>query len=221
MAEEKPKKTRKSKKVDVRKRRNDIEYTEKATKKVITRVIAKLKGSKSAHLSKLARNYMRIVDEIEELEEAREAANLNIKDTMLQYFDATDAIYTRVIDTVSATLTLSKDPEATETFNKKKYRDALIPTTVGPQAPDYDIDAHIKALEEMSTLNADALAELRKGYIKLSDAGPPRLTLTSKLDEEDGEDFDMDTTDPDDILNNVYAINDVYDDLMRDYKASL
>lgn len=98
-------------------RNPDLEYQDSESQ-----VIAKLASYKSQSYTKLAQKVNRIKelkDEIKTLEdEVKQEARENVNDL----FDAEDAVKTRIVETMSFILTLSKDPKATET---PKYKEIL------------------------------------------------------------------------------------------------
>lgn len=91
-----------------RKRREDLTYTEKLVKKQIDRVIVELNGNESGVLTKLAARYDRLDNAIKLMAERKKEMNADIKDRVEDLFAAEDVVLTRVIDTVSFTLTVSK-----------------------------------------------------------------------------------------------------------------
>ena len=98
-------------------RNPDLEYQDSESQ-----VIAKLASYKSQTYTKLAQKVNRIKelkDEVKQLEdEVKQEARENVNDL----FDAEDAVKTRIVETMSFILTLSKDPKATES---PKYKDIL------------------------------------------------------------------------------------------------
>lgn len=99
----------------------NISYEDQADK-----VIAYLKSYNSATYTRLANR----VEEVTKLEAEIKAIKEEIKglarENVASLFAADDAAKTRVIDTVSFILTLSKDPKATETYQYSKVLEELV-----------------------------------------------------------------------------------------------
>lgn len=91
-----------------RKRRPDLTYIEKEVSKKVEKVIVELKGSESAALTKLAAQYDRLNKAIKTMGERKGELNEIIKGKVEDLFAAEDIVLTRVIDTVSFTMTVSK-----------------------------------------------------------------------------------------------------------------
>ena len=91
-----------------RKRRQDLTYTEKEVKKQLDRVIVELNGNESGVLTKLASRYDRLDKAIKVMGEKKLELNADIKSRVEDLFAAEDVVLTRVIETVSFTMTVSK-----------------------------------------------------------------------------------------------------------------
>jgi len=89
-------------------RRKDLKYVEKEVKKQIERVTLELHGAQSAPLTKLASRYDRLNKAIKTMGEQRDKLNEEIKGKVEDLFNAEDVVLTRVIETVSFTMTVSK-----------------------------------------------------------------------------------------------------------------
>jgi len=85
-------------------------------------VIVTLKSFNSQVYTKLAQKVERISVLEEEIKQLKEEVKQETRDNITDLFEAEDAARTRVVDTVSFILTLSKDPEATKS---PKYKDIL------------------------------------------------------------------------------------------------
>jgi hypothetical protein len=94
--------------VENRKRRDDLQYIEKKVKGEIERVTVELKGSESGVLTRLASRYDRLDKAIKVMTQKRNELNADIKEKVEDLFAAEDIVLTRVIDTVSFTMTVSK-----------------------------------------------------------------------------------------------------------------
>lgn len=100
----------------------NINYFKTERKGEIDTVIARLSSTESRKYSKLASN----LREIKELEEAistrRKEVEDEARDLIQDLFEADDIIHTRVVETVSFILTLSKQPKPTTSV---KYAEVL------------------------------------------------------------------------------------------------
>lgn len=95
----------------------DVSYTSDAKK-----VVAVLKSYNSQSYTKLAQKFEQIAMLEAEVKQLKAEVKASTKEDVADLFDAEDAIMTRVIETVSFTLTLSKDPIPTVS---PKYKDIL------------------------------------------------------------------------------------------------
>jgi len=93
---------------ELRKRRTDLKYVEKEAKKQVEKVIVELNGAESGVLTKLASRYERLDKAIKVMTEKKNELNADIKAKVEDLFAAEDVILTRVIETCSFTLTVSK-----------------------------------------------------------------------------------------------------------------
>ena len=105
----------------------DVKYTEVKVKGEIARVVAELSGNRSGAFTRLGNRYKKLSDAIEKLSEQRNKLNDEIKGRVEELFDATDVVYTRVVETVSVTATLSKASkgESKEVVNYEKIAEEL------------------------------------------------------------------------------------------------
>lgn len=92
-----------------------LTYTEKKVKEKIDRVILSLQGNQSGKFTKLISNYKKIQKACEALAKKQDELNSHLKEEVEALYDAQDEVYTRVVDTISATLTLSKKQVVTTT----------------------------------------------------------------------------------------------------------
>lgn len=95
----------------------DVEYQDSEKQ-----VIAVLKSYKSQSYTKLAQKVERISQLESELKVLKEEVKQETRENVADLFDAEDATKTRIVQTMSFILQLSKDPKATET---PKYKDIL------------------------------------------------------------------------------------------------
>jgi hypothetical protein len=96
-------------------RKAELSYEEKKVKGALDRVILSLQGNQSGKFTKLISNYKKIQKAVEALAKKQGELNAHLKEEVEDLFDAEDEVYTRVVDTISATLTLSKKQSVTTT----------------------------------------------------------------------------------------------------------
>lgn len=89
-------------------RNPDISYKETKVKGEVTKVLVELNSKKSEKFTKLINRYGQLKRAIETLTERQELENEKIKNEVADLFDAEDEVLTKVVETVTATLTLSK-----------------------------------------------------------------------------------------------------------------
>ena len=96
-------------------RRNDLEYTEEKTKGVVDKVITELKGSESAVATKLANRFHTLGKAIKVMEAKHKELNQQLTGMVEGVFDeATDQVVSRVVQTASFTIAISKQEKAKE-----------------------------------------------------------------------------------------------------------
>lgn len=83
-------------------------YTEKKVKNEIQKVIVNLDSHESAAMTKLAQRYHRLDLAVKRMEEKKKELNKQVKEKVEPLFDATDVVYTRIVETCSFTLQLAK-----------------------------------------------------------------------------------------------------------------
>ncbi|MEM2159596.1 MAG: hypothetical protein QXN55_01425 [Candidatus Nitrosotenuis sp.] len=93
----------------------ELKYTEKKVKDKIDRVIVTLEGNQSGKFTKLAKRYKILQRALAVLTEKQGELNTQIKDQALEFFNAEDEVLTRVVETVSLTITVSKKTAVTST----------------------------------------------------------------------------------------------------------
>ena len=89
-----------------------LSYEEKKTKGVVNRVIVQLKMHDSGVATRLTKKYEDLDLAMKELTEKRNSLNEDMKAMVDDLFDAEDCVYTRVVETASYTITLSKAEKA-------------------------------------------------------------------------------------------------------------
>ena len=89
-------------------RQQNLEYNEKLVKGEIDKVIVELSGKESAAATRLAKKFKSVKDAAEKLKLQQEELNADAKALVADYFDAADETATRVLNTCSLTITVSK-----------------------------------------------------------------------------------------------------------------
>ena len=87
------------------------DYEEKLAKGEIDRVIKTIEGNQSGAFTKMAQEYRDLDNLMEAYTKARDSWNDTMKGHIEESFDPADKAYTRVIETVSMTITMSKEVE--------------------------------------------------------------------------------------------------------------
>ena len=152
-------------------RNPDLTYSEKVVKNKIDRVTVELAGNPSGVMSRLTSRYDRLDKAIKAMSVKRNEMNEQIKENVTELFNAEDIVLTRVVETVSFTLILSKLVKSSEQNPK---------TTV-----DYEAIA-----KELAKLIPEELQEqveaITKMYTEVSIAADksPALRIKNKNDEK-------------------------------------
>lgn len=89
------------------------------------RVVAVLSSYDSREYTLLAKDIQIIATKEAELAALKASVKERTKEHVASLFDAADAVNTRIVDTISFTLTLSKNPKATETYQYSKVISAI------------------------------------------------------------------------------------------------
>lgn len=112
----------------------DVSYSSVETKGEITKVVAHLQSYQSGRYTKLGRNLHRVERLEARIKQIKEEAKGEAKELIADLFNAEDAARTRVVETVSFTFQLTKDPKATESVQYakvlKELEDHLTPELV-------------------------------------------------------------------------------------------
>jgi hypothetical protein len=144
-----------------------LNYKEVKAKGALDKVIVELKGKQSEKFTKLAKRFKECKDMTKELELKKAELDAELKeDLVTDLFDAQDEIYTRVVDTVSMTLTLSKKTVRTTAMT--------------------DYDAILEELSKMVPELTDKIAELKKQYTRI-EIKPVASSLRPALKEGVGD----------------------------------
>jgi hypothetical protein len=88
----------------------------------ITKIVATLKSYLSGRYTRLGRNLLEIERLDKEIKRLKAETKEEARELIADLFSAEDAVATRVVETVSFTFELTKDPKATETY---KYAEIL------------------------------------------------------------------------------------------------
>ena len=148
----------------------NVKYTERLVKKEVDRVIATLEGAESAVMTRLTNRYHRLDKALKLMKIKRDELNLKVKGQAEDLFDPSDTIYTRVVETVSCTLTLSKAVAAVD------------------KTQTYTVDYKAIAAELEALIDKDLIPkidEIKAKYTRpdvMSDS-PVALRVKSKLEE--------------------------------------
>lgn len=103
----------------------NVTYSAEQTKGEINKVIATLSASESAKYTKMGRNLKRIAWLSEKIDQLKEQVKTETREKIADLFHAEDSVRTRVIDTVSFTFKMTKDPVATESIQYSKVLEEL------------------------------------------------------------------------------------------------
>lgn len=85
-----------------------LDYKEKEVKGALDKVMVELSHQQSSAYTVLAQKYKQLDEQAKELKIARDELNDTIRDRALELFDAEDEIMTRVVETASMTINISK-----------------------------------------------------------------------------------------------------------------
>lgn len=108
-------------------RRPNLNYSFKEVKGKLDKITLKLEGNESGNFTKIAKRYKEIDTAVKALEVERNEINDDIKEKFRDYFDeATDTVVTRIIETVSLTMQLSKRTAPEMGKDKVDYEKALL-----------------------------------------------------------------------------------------------
>jgi hypothetical protein len=104
----------------------NVDYTEVGNAKgAVTKVVANLSSFMSGKYTRLAKNISRMQQIAQETLELEQAIKQEGREAIADLFAAEDAAYTRVVETVSFTLQITKDPKPAETVQYAKVLDEL------------------------------------------------------------------------------------------------
>lgn len=150
-------------------RKPKLDYEEKHVKNALTKVIVTLGGSDSAPVTKLTKRYDRLDRSAKLLKEKRDELNASLKTLGDNFFDAEDALATRIIETVSYTVMLT----AAEKAEHKKPKKAI----------DFEAAfAELALLVPELTEQSEAILKKYTQLIPAKDT-PVSLRVSSKVNE--------------------------------------
>lgn len=129
------------------------------------KVTAKLSSYNSQSYTKLAQKVLRAKELAAEVKQLEEEIKQETREDIADLFSATDIVYTRVVETVSFVMTLSKNPEASTTY---KYAEILKELT-----------------EELTPELISKLEVIKKKYQGTSQRSPS-LSITAKEGVNEG-----------------------------------
>lgn len=172
----------------------EIVYKEGKLKGALDKVTAVLSGKKSEVFTKIAQEYKRIDDEIDKLQKERNELNDKVKTKMAAMFDATDEVYTRIIESVSLVANLSKrTPDHTKTVET------------------FDAEGMLEELAETMPELTEQLTYLRSKYTTIKEVTVKAKSPALRVNIKEAEDMDMDIAIQEysdlvanKVLNNLY-----------------
>jgi len=168
---------------EAKSRRTDLEYKDKVMKGVIERVTVELEGKESAIFTRAAKRYKQMDRLLDAIQEKRNELNGQIKDKVLEYFDdAADIIYTRVIDTVSMTATVSKTTPATPSSKEEVVDYEKVMKKLMELVPEIEGKAKELIKEFTAIKSVAAKPEITKLSVKFKDEDDKKKALKGKLD---------------------------------------
>lgn len=139
------------------------------------KAIVTLSGSKSGVFTKFAKAYKEIDEKVKEVEALKDSLNEKVKNSVDELFDVEDAVYTRVVESVSMVATLSKySPEVTT------------------QESDFDAEEFVNELFQIASDDLlPVLNTLKQKYTKIIEKTkkevPSRLTVKTQESVNDNE----------------------------------
>jgi len=150
-------------------RKDSAKYTEKQVKGALDRVTAKLSGTESASMTKLARRYARLDASIKKMKEEHDALNTRLKGDIQDYFNAEDVVLTRVVETAQFTLTMAKEVQKGEPTKQIDYEKVI--AALSALIPD-ELQSRVDMITEK--------------YTTIVPPKPPikRLTVSKEVNEE-------------------------------------
>lgn len=151
-------------------RREDLKYTDKVVKNKVDRVIVELSGSDSATMTKLAGRFERLEKALKTMATKRDELKDQLKEKVTDLFNSDDVIYTRVVETTSFSMTLSKLVKSSEQDPKVVVNYEKIAEELAKLIPA-ELQAQVEAVTKMYT------------EVSIAADKAPALRVKSKVDE--------------------------------------
>lgn len=152
-------------------RNPDLKYSEKVVRNKIDRVTVELAGNPSGVMSRLTSRYDRLDKAIKTMSVKRNEMNEQIKETVTDLFNAEDIVLTRVVETVSFTLTLSKLVKSAEQNPKIVVNYEEIAKELAKLIPE-ELQAKVEEITKMYT------------EVSIAADKSPALRIKNKNDEK-------------------------------------
>lgn len=186
-------------------RKEGVKYSEKKMRGEINKVVAELKNTDSSSMTRLARKYAQIDRLSKRIAAQRDKLNKEATEAVESLFDVEDEIYTRVVETISLSMTLSK-----------KEEERTVTTTT------FDADGFVDELFELMPSLESALLELKEKYTKVETITHParKPSLRVKVKENVIKDLynklkDYATKFKDYIMSKLRKFDDGFNSLKR------
>ena len=151
-------------------RREDLKYSEKVVKNKVDRVTVELEGNDSGIMTKLAARWARLDKAIRTMSTKRDEVHEKLKSGVTDLFNAEDVVLTRVVETASFVMTLSKLVKSSDQDSK---------VVVNYQAIAEDL---AKLIPEELQPQVDAIVKLYT-EVKIAAEKAPALRVKEKVDE--------------------------------------
>ena len=131
-------------------------YSQTFKKGELDKVILELSGSDSAKMTRLANEYKKLDAATKALNEERDALNAEVKGIIEDSFDPSDEVATRIVKTVSLTLTMTKTTKPSPKVDHEAVLNELL-----KMVPD------LKEKVDALALAYTTIGSPRKGGIKV------------------------------------------------------
>ena len=152
-------------------RNPDLKYSEKVVRNKIDRVTVELAGNPSGVMSRLTSRYDHLDKAIKTMSVKQNEMNEQIKETVTDLFNAEDIVLTRVVETVSFTLTLSKLVKSAEQNPKIVVNYEEIAKELAKLIPE-ELQAKVEEITKMYT------------EVSIAADKSPALRIKNKNDEK-------------------------------------
>jgi hypothetical protein len=165
----------------------DVSYELAGTTKAKTaaeefsKITAYISGRTSEWFTKLAKKFKQIDDLNKQMNELRNEANQEAKDALGDLFNAEDEIYTRYVDTVSLSITMSKAIEAKTTTTETLFIDDFLADLM--KLVDTDLLPAVTALVTQHTKITTRTSAAQQGRVTVN-LPKPEPTAETALNED-------------------------------------